>query len=63
MAKDRTKGSGDKSGTFSKDVKVEDIHTAAASLADAKDHALGYDNTMQHHINRGGDGARKTRGD
>ncbi len=41
-------------GSFSRDAKVADIHIAAQSLADAKDHAEGYDRTMQLKINREG---------
>ncbi len=48
-----------RSGTYSKDGKVADIVIAATSLANAKDHSMGYDPTMQHHINRKGSGSSK----
>lgn len=62
MATRTGKEQGSKNGTFSKDAKVADIHTASISLAAGKDFSMGYDPTMQHHINRKGEGRSKVRG-
>jgi hypothetical protein len=43
-------------GSFSRDAKVADMHIASQTLADAKDHSLGYDKTMQLKINDGDTG-------
>ena len=58
MAKDSTGR-----GSFSKEGKRDDIRIAAVSLNDPKDFSLGYDETMQHHINRKGNGSKKVKGE
>lgn len=42
----------------SRDAKVADIHIGSKTLADAADFSMGYGETMQHHINRGGKGLK-----